>query len=181
MRVIAGRAKGHKLKSPEGLLTRPTADRVKESLFNILGSRIYDSRVLDLFGGSGALAIEAASRGALHCDVVEKLPEAVKVIRENIAHTKLEEFISVMHQSWDTFLSRPLSMGYDIILLDPPYHKDFLEPVLLAVMASGALNPGGIIVYERDDGEHFTVPEPFSVKDERRYGRTVLTFLEYES
>lgn len=181
MRVIAGRAKGHKLKSTQGLSTRPTADRVKESMFNIIGPRIYDSRVLDLFGGSGALAIEAASRGALHCDVVEVLSEAVRVIRENLCHTKLEAYISVHHMPWERFLAHEAEEGYDIILLDPPYHQGLLGPVLLKVQASGALKPGGLIVYERDDGEEFAVPEPFLVKQERRYGRTVLTFLEYES
>ena len=126
MRVITGKARGIQLKTPDGMLTRPTADRVKEALFSIINFDIPGARVLDLFGGTGQLGIEALSRGASAAVFVDAREESCRMIRENLKRTKLEQDSKVIRSDYLDYLSRCREQ-YDIILLDPPYAEVFLE------------------------------------------------------
>lgn len=148
MRVITGSARGAKLRTLEGLSTRPTSDRVKEAIFNIIQFDIEGRRVLDLFGGSGQLAIEALSRGAAYAVLVDQNPQAVSVIKENLKKTKLDQKASVFQSDYLRFLSATRER-FDIIFLDPPYAENFIENALRKISEIDILTEGGIIVCER--------------------------------
>ena len=176
MRVIAGIARGVSLVAPRDRGTRPITDRVKETLFGILGERVLDARVLDLYAGSGAIGIEALSRGAAHATFVERHRGAVTAIRANLEKTRLGEAASVHGVEVERFLTAPPEMPYDLVVLDPPY----AERAILAPLSGleGLLAPGATVVVK-----HFwrtEVPEtPQLVRTrERRFGETMLTFLE---
>lgn len=126
MRVITGIARGRRLKEPQGLETRPTTDRVKEGIFSSIQFEIEGRRVLDLFGGTGQMGIEALSRGAAHCTFVDLRKEAVGIIRENLKLTGLEGQATVVQGDALTFLTR-CREKYDVIFLDPPYASDLLK------------------------------------------------------
>ncbi len=131
MRVIAGEAKGHRLKAPKGMLTRPMADKIKGAVFSMLASLgIESDRVLDLYAGSGAVGIEFLSRGATRLDAVEQRPDAVAVIHENLAHTKFTANAQVYKTTVQAFLTRPEIGPYDTVMMDPPY----ADPQIMAMM-----------------------------------------------
>jgi len=131
MRVIAGEAKGHRLKAPKGMLTRPMADKIKGAVFSMLASlEIEPGRVLDLYAGSGAVGIEFLSRGATWLDAVEQRSDAVAVIAENLAHTKFTEHAQVHKTTVQAFLARPEIGPYDTVMMDPPY----ADPGIAAMM-----------------------------------------------
>lgn len=148
MRVITGSARGAKLKTLEGLATRPTSDRVKEAIFNILQFDIEGRRVLDLFAGSGQLAIEALSRGADYAVLVDQSADAVKVIKENLKKVRFDQSASVFQADYLRYLSTTREK-FDIVLLDPPYAENFLENALRKISEIDILTEGGIIVCER--------------------------------
>ncbi|PDW00701.1 16S rRNA (guanine(966)-N(2))-methyltransferase RsmD [Candidatus Chloroploca asiatica] len=139
MRVITGRAKGHKLKAPKGMGTRPMLDRVKESLFSVLeGYRPMRGRVLDLYAGTGSLGIELLSRGASFADFVEQNPHVCSIIRSNLVHTRLDAFARVHHMPVERFLQAHRgSAAYDYIVMDPPYADPMIEQTI-ATIATGA-------------------------------------------
>ncbi len=178
MRVISGTAKGRVLKTPEGLGTRPTADRVKESLFNIISPYVYKSEVLDLFSGSGAIAIEALSRGATFADIVEKAPAAVACIRENLEKTGLKDKAEIHLTDVFAYLGR-CNKGYDLIIMDPPYHSDTIEKALAVISERNLLNEGGVVVCECD-GDEMVKDTVLDMKlvDTRKYGRVLLNFFK---
>ena len=180
MRVISGTARGTKLKSIESLSTRPTLDRVKESLFNILQPYIQEANVLDLFAGSGALGIEALSRGAKKCTFCDKSYEAIQMLEQNLERTRLKEKAVVLQQDYKTCLQKQKEK-LDIIFLDPPYKKDIAVDAVKRIVALQLLNQEGLIVIETDEKEREelelkTIPE-LEVKDVRKYGRVNLLFL----
>ena len=148
MRVITGSARGAKLKTLEGLATRPTSDRVKEAIFNIIQFDIQGRRVLDLFGGSGQLAIEALSRGADYAVIVDQSAEAVKVIKDNLKKTKFDQQASVFQMDYLRYLSTARAK-FDLIFLDPPYAEKSLENALQKISEIDILSEGGIIICER--------------------------------
>jgi 16S rRNA (guanine(966)-N(2))-methyltransferase RsmD len=148
MRVITGSARGAKLKTLEGLATRPTSDRVKEAIFNIIQFDIEGRKVLDLFAGSGQLAIEALSRGAAHAVLVDQSGDAVKVIRDNLKKVKFDQSTTVIQSDYLRYLST-VREQFDIIFLDPPYAENFLENALRKISEIDILTEGGIIVCER--------------------------------
>lgn len=148
MRVITGSARGAKLKTLEGLATRPTSDRVKEAIFNILQFDIEGRRVLDLFAGSGQLAIEALSRGADYAVLVDQSAEAVKIIKDNLKKVRFGQNSSVFQSDYLRYLSTTREK-FDIILLDPPYAENFIENALRKISEIDILTEGGIIVCER--------------------------------
>ena len=175
MRVITGKARGIQLKTPEGMLTRPTADRVKEALFSIINFDIPGASVLDLFGGTGQLGIEALSRGARSAVFVDSREDACKLIRENLKRTKLEADAKVVRSDYLDFLNRTREQ-FDIILLDPPYAEVFLENALKRITEIDILRSGGIIVAERPLGKE--LPWEFEGYDRSRdykYGKILLT------
>lgn len=175
MRVIAGSARGAKLKAAEGLSVRPTLDRVKESIFSMLTGRIVDSEVLDLFAGSGALGIEALSRGAANCTFVDHAEASLAVVRDNLAHTRLNERAQVVRSDFAAFLAA-CGAQFDLILLDPPYGGDLLAQALTAIAAHGVLREGGCILCELD-GPDPVDPCGFSVYRDKRYGRVRVLLL----
>jgi 16S rRNA (guanine966-N2)-methyltransferase len=174
MRIVAGRFRGRRLAAPAGSATRPTSDRVREALFQRLGP-LDGARVLDLFAGSGALALEALSRGAAHATLVDSAPAAIRAIRANVAALALPpDAVEVRRQDARAFLrgARAARHEYDLVLLDPPYRLAAglgreLSPLLRTVLA-----PGGRIVSESDRRAPLDLDLPLT--DERRYGDTLI-------
>ena len=181
MRVITGKARGVVLKTPDGLQTRPTTDRVKEALFSIIQFEIPGVRVLDLFGGTGQLGIEALSRGAKSATFVDERQDACNLIRENLRRTKLEQDARVVRSDYLSFLST-CREKYNIILLDPPYAEVFLENSLKRITEIDILESGGIIVAERPvDKELPWVFPGYSRSKDYKYGKTLLTLYRKDS
>ena len=175
MRVITGKARGIQLKTPEGQLTRPTSDRVKEALFSIINFDIPCATVLDLFGGTGQLGIEALSRGAKSAVIVDQREEACRLIRENLRRTKLEQDAKVVRSDYMDYLKR-CREKFDIILLDPPYAEVFLENALKCITEIDILQSGGIIVTERPLGKDLPyLFEGYTRSKDYKYGNTLLT------
>lgn len=175
MRVITGKARGVQLKTPEGLLTRPTADKVKEALFSIIQFEIPGAAVLDLFGGTGQLGIEALSRGADSAVFVDAREEACKLIRENLKRTRLEDKAKVIRSDYLAYLGR-CRETFDIILLDPPYAEVFLENSLNRITEIDILHSGGIIVTERPLGKELPWEiAGYTRSRDYKYGKTLLT------
>src|SRR5437762_10656561 len=156
MRVIAGTARGIPLQVPRDRLTRPISDRVKETLFGILGERVTDANVLDLYAGSGAIGIEALSRGAEHATFVERGAPAVSVLRTNLERTGFADHASVVAGDVLAFLERNAARGHGLVILDPPYDERAILAPLQHLAAQMEL--GGTVVVK-----HFwrtPVPEP---------------------
>jgi 16S rRNA (guanine966-N2)-methyltransferase len=149
MRVIAGIARSMPLKTVEGLETRPTTDRIKETLFNILQMEISDCKFLDLFAGSGGIGIEALSRGGAKAVFVEHAKPAAACIRDNLNFTKLDSLATVMETDVLTAINRLSGQGtFDIVYMDPPYDQNLEQDVLLALAASKIITPETIIIIE---------------------------------
>ena len=175
MRVITGKARGVTLKTPDGLQTRPTTDRVKEALFSIINFDIPGSRVLDLFGGTGQLGIEALSRGAKSAVFVDAGEPACRLIREHLKRTKLEADGRVVRSDYLAYLNRCREQ-FDIVFLDPPYAEVFLENSLKRIAEIDILQSNGIIVTERPLGKDLSVEmEGFTRSKDYKYGNTLLT------
>ena len=175
MRVITGKARGVQLKTPDGQLTRPTTDRVKEALFSIIQFEIPGAAVLDLFGGTGQLGIEALSRGAKSAVFVDAREDACKLIRENLKRTKLEQDGRVVRADYLEYLNR-CRESFDIILLDPPYAEVFLENSLKRITEIDILQSGGIIITERPLGKELPWEfEGFTRSRDYKYGSTLIT------
>lgn len=178
MRIITGTARGRKLFSLEGDKVRPTTDKVKESLFNILQFRIEGRRFLDLFAGSGQIGLEALSRGARHATFVDKSKASIRVIEKNIAVAGFEKVSKVVQGDYKSFLSGS-GDSYDVVFIDPPFLDGLISPALEAV--SEHLSPAGIVVCEHP--RDIEVPDKAAdlVKlKEYRYGKIKLTSYEKE-
>lgn len=174
MRVITGSAKGVKLKAPEGFTTRPTADRVKEALFSAIQQDIPGTAVLDLFGGTGQLGIEALSRGAKRAVFVDKSRESCQLIRENLRRTKLEQSGRVVCADYLNYLSG-CKECFDLILLDPPYAEVFLENALKRISEIDILSAHGIIIAERPVGKDLAAEFGCLYRrKEYKYGKTLI-------
>ena len=175
MRVITGKARGVALKTPDGLKTRPTTDRVKEAMFSIIHFDLPGARVLDLFGGTGQLGIEALSRGASSAVFVDSAEDACKLIRENLTRTKMEKYGKLVRADYLQYLER-CKETFDIVLLDPPYAEVFLENALKKITEIDILQTGGIIVAERPVGKELPWDfEGFTRSKDYKYGKTLLT------
>ena len=175
MRVITGKARGIQLKTPDGMLTRPTADRVKEALFSIINFDIPGAKVLDLFGGTGQLGIEALSRGAASAVFVDAREESCRLIRENLKRTKLESDAKVIRSDYLDYLNR-CKEQFNIILLDPPYAEVFLENAIKKITEIDILQSDGIIVAERPLGKELPWEfEGYTRSKDYKYGKVVLT------
>lgn len=181
MRVITGRARGVVLKTPEGELTRPTTDRVKEALFSIIQFELPGATVLDLFGGTGQLGIEAISRGAESAVFVDSREDACKLIRENLRRTKFEKEGKVIRADYLDYLKR-CREKFSVILLDPPYSEVFLENSLKMITEIDILKSGGIIVAERPVGKELPWNFPgFTRSKDYKYGKILLTLYRKDS
>ena len=176
MRIIAGEWRGRTIEAPSGAGTRPTADRVRETLFSMLASRLgsfEDLRVADLFAGSGALGLEALSRGAASVTFVESDAKAANVIRRNVRKLAAEERVRIVTTS---ALALPRSEPFDLILADPPYAAGSGDAVVRSVSSAGWLAAGGWLAVETAKGE-ITAPSEFIVESGRDVGSARLTLL----
>ena len=182
MRVIAGSARRLLLKAPDGMDTRPTADRVKESLFNMLNPDLYGCAFLDLFSGSGAIGIEALSRGAQRAVLVDASMECAGIIKQNLEVTKLGEIAEIINEDVYAAIERLGRRGdkFDIIFMDPPYAAGYYVPVMEAIKKADILAAEGYIVAESAKGVDFTAAEGFKIFKERKCGPAVMNFLNLE-
>ena len=175
MRVITGKARGVQLKTPDGMNTRPTTDRVKEALFSIIHFDIPGATVLDLFAGTGQLGIEALSRGASGAVFVDVSNDACNLVKENLKRTKLQSCAQVIRAEYMQYL-RNCKQKFGIIFLDPPYTEEFLEKSLNLITEIDILQSGGIIVTERPLGKSLTGDfAGYSRSKDYKYGKIILT------
>lgn len=183
MRVISGSARGLRLKAPEGLSTRPTTDRIKESLFNIISADLYECRFLDLFSGSGGIAIEALSRGAQKAVLVDADFKSISVIKNNLKASRLENKAEVFNCDVIAAISRLGKRGdkFDIIFMDPPYNKDFVNAALSAIVRSYILAEDGYIIAEQSQEDAVPKIDGLNVFRIKDYKITKMTFLEKEN
>ena len=180
MKVITGTAGGINLKAPDGLLTRPTADKVKQALFNMIQFEIC-GEVLDLFAGSGQLGIEALSRGAHGAVFVDARKESIAVIRENLRRTKLTEKAEVVQSDYENYLKR-CRKRFRFIFLDPPYAEKYLENAIKLISEIDILEENGIIITERPQEKVFEDEYPgFARSKDYHYGKTIITLFRRET
>ena len=180
MRIISGLARGTKLYTLEGEHTRPTLDRVKESLFNIIKNDIPESTFLDLFSGSGAIGLEAASRGAKKVILCDKSKEAIQIIRKNIEKTHLEEKVELYQLDYERLLKEKIKEEIDIIYIDPPYETNYAIKSIQIMIENKLINENTNIIIETDKEEIISHIEKMQIdiKDKRKYGRATLIFLK---
>lgn len=179
MRVISGLKKGHNLKAPKGKETRPTEDRIKESLFNILGYIDEDSMVLDLFAGSGAIGIEFLSRGAASSYFIDKSSLSIKSIKANLEHTDFKNQSKIIRN--DSIISIKLlgdkNLRFNYIFIDPPYGKDLIIKSIEKIGEEDILDENGIIIVEHEKTLDLSGNiSKYKMKDSRKYGSKKITF-----
>lgn len=179
LRIIAGELRGRRLAAVPGLGTRPTAERTRESIFSILGDTVRGAQVLDLFAGTGAYGIEALSRGAAAAVFVDIGRPALNVLNANLAACRLDARARVIR--WDAGRNlnclRRLGALFQLVFLDPPYHAELVAPALRHLEGARCLAPGARIVVEHADDEPVVAAAAFALRDQRRYGRTRISFL----
>ena len=181
MRVIGGRARGHRLRQVPGDTTRPITDRVKENLFNILGDWVLGTRWLDLFAGTGQVGIEALSRGAREAIFVDSARQAIRTVHANLAHTKLADQAQVRHQDAFDYLRGAGAGPFDVIFIAPPQYKDLWEKALqqVDVAADPLLTEDGLVIVQIDPREFRELAlNNLTLGDQRQYGNTMLCFYE---
>lgn len=179
MRIITGSAKGAKLKAPHGLDTRPTTDRVKESLFNILGNIVEDAVVLDLFAGTGALGLEALSRGARQAVFIDQSAVSASVIKENAVHTKLCDCAQTVKCDVFKALDKLEAAGraFDVVFCDPPYNKGYVARIMHKFDNSKIIAGQGILILEHSRHEQpGTQWKNLRLRRSERYGETMVSF-----
>ena len=177
MRVISGTARGLKLESLDGLSTRPTLDRVKESIFNMLFDKTIDSYVLDLFAGSGAMGIEALSRMSSHCTFVDCEQKAINIVKNNISRARFEQKSTVINSDFEKFLTTTTDK-YDIVFVDPPYDAGFVPRVLDIIYERCLLNDDAIVVVETSKNVNPCISNNYNVIKHKSYGKVDVYLLE---
>lgn len=184
MRIIAGLAKGRKIMSPIGMdTTRPTLDRVKESMFSIIQNRIYGSVALDAFSGTGSLGLEAASRGAKQCYLVDRSAETYSFLVKNVENLEFEQICKCINMDSYKALEElgRKKLIFDVIFIDPPYMKDMIPPAVEIIEKEGLLNKEGIIVTKIDSREElYKGTDNIILTDHRKYGKTTVCFYRYK-
>jgi len=182
LRIISGNLKGKKIRSIKGMKTRPTSDRIRESIFNILAFDVENACILDLFAGTGAFALEALSRGAKFAVFIDISKNAVSAIRENIKSCNLDDRTKVIQ--WDAAKNltciKQQNPPFNLVFTDPPYGKSFLKPTLLNLHLSCCMKEGCLIIVEHSLREPIPEePTVFEITDQRKYGKTLVSFLNY--
>lgn len=182
MRIISGLAKGRKILSPEGMGTRPTLDRIKESIFNIIQHRVQDSRVIDVFAGTGSLGLEAASRGAKECYLIDKGQSTFGFLKKNIENLNFTSICKCFNMDSYAALREFGDKGlvFDLIFIDPPYLKDMIPPAVDIISSKGILDKNGLIVTKIDSSEKmYEGNDDIVLIDNRKYGNTTVCFYRY--
>ena len=181
MRIIAGTARGRKIEAPEGLHTRPTLDRVRENLFNILQQRTRGSRVLDLFAGSGSLSLEALSRGAEHAVLVDSDRNASRIQRKNLDQLEMADRAEIFLCDWQKAVRELVSRDccFDLVFLDPPYRMTDLREVFDSLADLTA--PDGLIMLEHEAKAEPLTGDRFEKTDERKWGYCSVSFFRRRS
>lgn len=177
MRIIAGDLRGRQIKGLPGLNTRPTSDKVKGAIFNVLSNKIVDARVLDLFSGTGNLALEAISRGAKETVLVEKNPLAQKIIRENFDKLGVEK-ATLLSMDAFTYLEKIKDEKFDIIFIDPPYNQGLVTKALQYLARLCPLTEDGVIVVETGKNEELVDVAPLEIRKTGEYGDTKIWYLQ---
>lgn len=181
MRIITGKLKGLRLLTPPDNNIRPTGDRVKESLFNIIGTRIIDAKILDLFGGSGNLSLESWSRGAGEVTIVDNNKSSLKLLSRNIEKASASNYIKVYHADAIKIIKDFCQRGcfFDIILCDPPYNQNYLEKICQQLEGNNILLSGGYVIFEHSKLELLNFPlHNLELIRVEKYGETMLSFLK---
>lgn len=182
VRVIGGERRGKRLLSVRGLATRPTADRVREAIYNIISSRVSGASVLDLFAGTGILGIEALSRGARFAIFIDNCRAPVDIIRKNLIACRFEARAKVIQQDIQRGLGWLKNEGspFDLVFMDPPYQKMLIGSTLSLLFNSGTLSRDSLIVVEHSVAEPLAgIPPEFCRIDQRNYGKTLVSFIHY--
>ncbi len=174
MRIISGCRRGHKLHEFAGSDVRPTTDRVKESIFNLIQFDVPDAVVLDMFAGSGALSFESISRGAKRAVLIDNDRNSVAIIKKNIQELGFQELCEVKEKSCFDF-AKTCNEKFDIIFLDPPYNKGYIEPALESISDNDLLYEDGIIVLESDNTDFKSQYHGLEIIKQKKYGRTYVT------
>lgn len=177
MRIITGIARGARLSTPPGEHTRPTSEKVKEAIFSAIHFDLYEQNVLDLFGGSGQMALEALSRGARKATIIDNDRNALDVIKANAAKTKLMEKCIVVNADWKEFVKRSKDK-FSIFFLDPPYKEGFLDEVIAKIRESGMMNEKAIFVCE-SDASGTPVPPDDALCRVYRYGTVYISIFRF--
>ena len=181
MRIISGKARGTRLYTLEGTNTRPTLDRVKESLFSIIQADIQDITVLDLFAGSGAIGLEFLSRGAKKAILCDNSKKAIEIIKKNIEKTHMEQYAKVKNIDFEACLRDLENEQIDLIYIDPPYETDYIYKALKIIIELNIIKQNGKIILETDDEDRIIEQIKnidVEIVDKRRYGRATIIFLE---
>ncbi|MGI6152768.1 MAG: 16S rRNA (guanine(966)-N(2))-methyltransferase RsmD [Christensenellaceae bacterium] len=180
MRIVAGEKRGMTLLAPDGLDTRPTTDRVKEALFSVIQFEVAGKTVLDLFAGSGALGIEALSRGAGEAVFIDMDNRTIEIIRKNLKKAGFTDKATIIKENYvDAIKLFQNTHKFDIVFVDPPYKSDYYAHALMLLANEGALHKNSVVIAE---GEEPLQPGnwPYKIRKSKRYGKTFLTFLSYE-
>ncbi|HOQ15923.1 MAG TPA: 16S rRNA (guanine(966)-N(2))-methyltransferase RsmD [Defluviitaleaceae bacterium] len=178
--MIAGVAKGHKLKAPKGMDTRPTTDKIKESLFNIIAPDLYDCNFLDLYSGTGAIGIEALSRGAKKAVFIDRSRICRKIIEDNLNHTKLIDKAVIYQNDVNKGLDILKEKGeiFDIIFMDPPYLDNDIEKILEKISKLNLITPSGYIIVEHSSEKRIQAIADLWIWKEKIFKTTRMTFLK---
>lgn len=180
MRIITGKARGLQLTVPKNYDVRPTADRVKESVFNIIGSKIIGAKVIDLFAGTGNLGLESWSRGAAEITFIDESKESLRLVRNNIAKCRAENDCTMIKGSAPQIVARLATQGYlfDFAFCDPPYNKGFIKQIIDVLNSKTFLRQGGYLVVERSAHDDLPVlPKGCELVRSGHYGETIVDFI----
>lgn len=175
MRIVAGKFKSRIINAPLGDNTRPSSDKTRQAIFNVIAPYVYDANVLDIFSGSGALAIEAISRGAKKATLIDNNTDAIKCIKNNISTLKINEQCNVIYDDYKVIEN--LNESFDIILLDPPYKLNVIDEIIKIIEDNKLLNENGIIVFESDQEHAINYEVNGYVIKNKKYGIAHVTFL----
>ncbi|MBT3915564.1 MAG: 16S rRNA (guanine(966)-N(2))-methyltransferase RsmD [Rhodospirillaceae bacterium] len=184
MRIVGGKNRGRALKAPKGQATRPTSDRTRESVFNILTSRLgggfQDLSVVDLFAGTGALGLEALSRGARQALLVDNDRAAIKIIEENVRELGEADNVTILKREATNLGPLPAqSIPAGLVFLDPPYNQSLVEPALISLQDNNWLAEDALCIVEMDAKETIVIPDIFTMVDQRKYGKAAIHILKF--
>ena len=184
MRIVSGRFKGRNLKAPGDTALRPTSDKVRQAIFNILehagfaaGFSLEGARVVDLFAGTGALGLEALSRGAKYCLFIEDAAESRAIIRENVEALGLTGASKIWRRDATNLGALDTLAPFDLAFLDPPYRRGLIAPALKVLASGGWLNPNALVIAEAAEDETMPVVDGYELLDDRVYGDTRIAFM----